>query len=204
MKDQYRKDDTGQWWYYNISRGNRYRVPEHICNKCGISFPDRHKQKFCSAKCRTESQKGILRKTRLPKSCAWCKKEFTTKKVSQSAKCCSKRCAYDLGNTKRGRVGSLNPRWKGGVRSHSRGYIRQYVEGRGCLLQHRVVMENILGRRLLPKENIHHKNGIRSDNRPENLELWTIHQPPGQRYNEQQHCKTCACFKIESVQDVQG
>lgn len=47
--------------------------------------------------------------------------------------------------------------------------------------EHRVVMEEMLGRRLLPGENVHHKNGVRHDNRPGNLELWVTHQPRGQR-----------------------
>lgn len=41
-------------------------------------------------------------------------------------------------------------------------------------------MKDVLGRDLLPGENIHHKNGSRVDNRPENLELWVTRQPQGQ------------------------
>lgn len=49
------------------------------------------------------------------------------------------------------------------------------------VLEHRLIMEERLGRYLLPGENVHHINGVRHDNRPENLELWVTSQPSGQR-----------------------
>lgn len=42
-------------------------------------------------------------------------------------------------------------------------------------------MEQVLGRPLLSTENVHHINGVRHDNRRENLELWVTSQPRGQR-----------------------
>jgi hypothetical protein len=67
--------------------------------------------------------------------------------------------------------------WKGGRQTKTDGYIlvkcpdHPNAQSKGYILEHRLVMEQQLGRYLDPNETVHHKNGIRGDNRPENLEL---------------------------------
>lgn len=73
-------------------------------------------------------------------------------------------------------VGEVHQSWKGGYRNAD-GYV---VVSKGKL-QHRVVMEQYLGRQLTKDENVHHINGVRDDNRIDNLELWNTSQPCGQR-----------------------
>jgi hypothetical protein len=76
-----------------------------------------------------------------------------------------------------------NTRPIGDRKLEASGYVTIKTE-RGIIYEHRLVMERILGRHLLRNESAHHVNGIRSDNRPENLELWFVPQPAGQRVAE--------------------
>ena len=59
-----------------------------------------------------------------------------------------------------------------------------YASRNGRVQEHRLIVALLLGRPLLKSENVHHKNGVRSDNRRENLELWVKAQPPGQRVED--------------------
>jgi len=103
-------------------------------------------------------------------------------KKSNTAVCC-KKCGS--------RVYGFGPEsctWKGGRVVTKHGYVLAYCKGHPAATkagvyvhEHRLVMEKMIGRYLVKGENVHHKNGNRSDNRPENLELWNTHQPQGKR-----------------------
>lgn len=79
--------------------------------------------------------------------------------------------------------------WKGGYRLED-GYALVYkpehpkAKKNGYVREHTVVMETKIGRPLLPTEQVHHINGIKHDNRPENLELWSRSQPTGKRVED--------------------
>lgn len=95
-----------------------------------------------------------------------------------------------------------HPNWRpiGTRTTHKTGYVsikvgedHPYQEHKGWVPEHRLVMMEHLGRRLLADENVHHINGVRDDNRIENLELWVVSQPAGQRLRERPHCPSCVC-----------
>jgi hypothetical protein len=95
------------------------------------------------------------------------------------------------------RKGADNPFWKGGRVRTTQGYLKilcpdhPYADCNGYVLEHRLVMEKKLGRYLMPWEIPHHKNGVRDDNTPENLELVT----PAGNVGWDRICKGCAVRK---------
>ena len=85
-------------------------------------------------------------------------------------------------------AGAANGNWRGGRTLHKAGYVMRRAPAHPrssnktpYVFEHILVMEELLGRYLTEGESVHHQNGVRDDNRPENLELWVRPQPPGIR-----------------------
>lgn len=102
----------------------------------------------------------------------------------------SQSCGCRIREINRRRSGPTSAGWKGGRCKTSSGYILIHTpehpaaQAAGYVPEHRLVIEKRLGRYLTPEETVHHVNGVRTDNRPENLELWSSRQPKGQRVSD--------------------
>ena len=134
-------------------------------------------------------------------TCKRCDKSFPRRRSQQDRRYCSRVCATKEHGVKVS--GDKSGQWKGGRIQMSDGYVLAYAPehpfamgpDKKYVREHRLVMEKKLGRILQPRESVHHKNGIRDDNRIGNLELWSGKHPAGQRKGEgQAHCLTCTCF----------
>lgn len=156
---RYSQDANGQWWYQPAGPKRHGRTRAYI------------------------------------KICKTCQQPYLHTIFHRNAEYCSRKCSPHTGNPN-GKPptgsGDKHSGWKGGKRI-KRGYVYIYCPDhptckgsphRIYVQEHRLVMEEHLGRYLLPRETIHHINGVRDDNRIENLELWSNSHPAGQRVED--------------------
>lgn len=179
-----------------------------FCEECGgIIRRPRKTTRFCSKSCGITAthRKARSERAALARRCLSCGEPVLRNSYRFA---CSRRCAGILrrqvcsyegcessSESMLGMCGTHARRYRSGLpmdgirraplvegerRLNGDGYVKTRRNGR-VGSEHRLVLAEKIGRPLQPFETPHHKNGIRSDNSPENLELFVTPQPAGQR-----------------------
>jgi hypothetical protein len=206
----FRKYCSQQCWPKQTHARTR-RPPVTVeCARCGREVEqaawsvERRRKKgwaiYCSTECRDAAKrgrKGEERVARVAYTCEACGGTFERAPGHKRQRYCSVPCAN---KAKTGRPPRRDLRL-----STRDGYVTVYVPpeerapGREKVareLEHRVVMAKTLGRPLAPYETVHHINGVKDDNRPENLQL----RVGGHGYGLTLRCRCCGSSDIEHVE----
>ena len=130
----------------------------------------------------------VAKKPEIWGECPQCGKEFSRKRRVRSKTVGNKLAGHETGYTRQTYC-------SGTCRNLARGPSKGFLDKRGYRIvgmgrrenyrpEHHLVMEKMIGRPMMKGETVHHKNGKRSDNRPENLELWSSRHGKGQRVDD--------------------
>ena len=149
----------------------------NTCGHCGEEFssPPSRTPKYCSRKCY-----DMYRTAKIIKFCKNCNEEFSDLRSRMEGKKSKIFCSHTChGEWNRG---ENNAMYKGG-HLNRQGYV--IISDKGMQIKRsRYVMQQEIGRKLESHEQVHHKNGNRSDDTIENLELWSISHPTGQKIDD--------------------
>jgi len=143
-----------------------------ICSKELYVRPSHFKKgagKTCSKECRDKYLSLLYKGRKMPP-------EFIEKiRLANTGKIFTNEHRRKIGLASKGRINrEKNPKWNGGI-SYNGDYIlifspdHPYRTHNNYVLEHRLVVEKMIGRFLKKSERVHHLNGIKKDNRPQNL-----------------------------------
>jgi hypothetical protein len=159
---------------------NKKRVVRcNVCNKEFSEYYSNKTRKYCSNKCLYKSRIGKPSGRKGKRHTLETRIILSIKGKGRMPWCYGKKLSKDhrkkISLNHHHLTGKNHPLWNGGITKHSSGYLKKmdknhpFTQSDGYVFLHRLIIEQYLNRHLKPEETVHHINGIKDDNRIENL-----------------------------------